>query len=91
MKFINTLKKCVSFKHNEGFYLVFVEVDLSGKVKNDRKAVGLNHIAFSVASNEILDLFYEKLRSQPVKILKKDEKQLCFEECNQFAVELFVK
>lgn len=80
----------VSFIHHEGMYIVFVQVALKNKSKYDRQSSGLNHIAFSVKSSEELEKFHQNLLSKRIAILKKTKDHLCFEDCNQFAVELFV-
>lgn len=90
-KVYQEFEKGISYQHKEGTYIVFVEIDMKKKTKNNRHSTGLNHIAFTVESTEELERFHTKLISQNIKVLKKDQYHLCFEDNNEFAVELFVK
>ena len=83
--------KGISWSFDKGTYLVFVqtEKDFLG-ISNNRMGSGLNHIAFSVASLDELKQLESELIEKKVHILKSDEKHICFEDGNKFAVELFV-
>ncbi|MBT3585952.1 MAG: hypothetical protein HN509_13685 [Halobacteriovoraceae bacterium] len=82
----------VSWEHKTGTYLCFVQVEKEFlKAKNSRQGNGLNHIAFSGGGIEQLDNLQSELETRKVKILKRDEKYLCFEDPNQFAVEVYAQ
>ncbi len=80
----------VSWSHSNGTYLVFVQVEkkfLSSS--NTRHGNGLNHIAFMGGSLSELDLLQKELKNREIKILKRKENYLCFEDPNLFAVEVY--
>lgn len=80
----------VSWTHSNGTYLVFVQVtDIFLNAQNTRQGNGLNHIAFMGGSVSELDQLQNGLESQTIKILKRDGSYLCFEDPNQFAVEVY--
>lgn len=82
----------VSWEHRSGTYLCFVQVDkINLNLQNSRHGNGLNHIAFMGGSIEELDLLQSELESKNIKILKRDGDYLCFEDPNQFAVEVYAK
>lgn len=60
----------VSFRSG-GTYLVFVQAP-EGAAGLDRRAVGLNHLAFSVAAPSDVDELTERLRAGGVRILYED-------------------
>jgi catechol 2,3-dioxygenase-like lactoylglutathione lyase family enzyme len=81
----------VSWTHPNGTYLVFVQTSSQFReVRNNRRASGLNHIAFVWNSGNGLDGLEQALIDRGVKFLEKDEDHLCFEDVNQFAVEVFL-
>ncbi|HEY8270580.1 MAG TPA: hypothetical protein VIG33_06795, partial [Pseudobdellovibrionaceae bacterium] len=72
-------------------YLVFVQVESPYlQVVNNRQASGLNHIAFQGVSLSHLNELEKDLNKRDIKILKKDERHICFEDPNKFAVEIFI-
>lgn len=81
----------VSWAHRNGTYLVFVQVAREHRShKNNRQGNGLNHIAFMGKSREqVIDL-KNALRERGITITFEDESQICFEDPNDFAVELYV-
>ena len=80
----------VSWEHQNGTYLVFVQVmDQYLELKNNRQGNGLNHIAFKGGSLSQLDELQILLESKKIKILKRDGSYLCFEDPNLFAVEVY--
>ncbi len=82
----------VSYQHKSGTYLVFVQVEKDYlEIGNNRQGNGLNHIAFQGGSLEDLDKIHSDLENRGVKILKRDGDYLCFEDPNQFAVEIYSK
>ena len=80
----------VSWSHSNGTYLVFVQVENKFlNSKNTRQGNGLNHIAFMGRSISELDRLQKDLEGRDIKILKRDGSYLCFEDPNQFAVEIY--
>ena len=80
----------VSWGHKNGTYIVFVQVeDECLNLKNSRQGNGLNHIAFMGGSIEKLDALQKRLESTGIKIIKRESKYLCFEDPNDFAVEVY--
>ena len=81
----------ISFAHKNGTYLVFVQVEPEHLTfVNNRQAQGLNHISFQGSTLAHLEALVEELKSRQIKILKFDDQHLCFEDPNQFAVEIFL-
>jgi hypothetical protein len=82
----------ISWAHKGGTYLVFCQVDKAHlKSPNTRQGNGLNHIAFMGGSLAELDQLQLELESRNIKILKRKEEYLCFEDPNAFAVEVYAK
>jgi catechol-2,3-dioxygenase len=82
----------VSWEHETGTYLVFVQVEQQYlSWKNSRQANGLNHIAFQGGSISELDSLQSQLEEKKIKILKRLSDYLCFEDPNEFAVEVYAK
>lgn len=80
----------ISWKHSTGTYLVFVQVEEEHlELQNNRQGNGLNHIAFMGATLTQLDETQKKLESHNIKILKRKDEYLCFEDPNGFAVEVY--
>jgi catechol 2,3-dioxygenase-like lactoylglutathione lyase family enzyme len=81
-----------SYEHSSGTYIVFVQVkDEYKNIQNNRQTNGLNHIAFSGATLKELDELQTQLESKSIKILKRKNDYLCFEDANDFAVEVYAK
>ena len=73
-------------------YICFVQVKEEFlNHQNSRQANGLNHIAFMGGTMDQLDELEESLKSRNIKIQKRDGKYLCFEDPNEFAVEVYAK
>jgi catechol 2,3-dioxygenase-like lactoylglutathione lyase family enzyme len=81
----------ISYAHKiNKTYLVFVEVEPEHlQYKNNRQAMGLNHIAFHGCTQNDLDLLTLELKEHNVKILTQKKGVVCFEDSNDFAVEFF--
>ncbi len=80
----------ISWAHRNGTYLVFCQVAADFlKTTNNRQGNGLNHIAFKGGTEAELDVLQEELEDKSVKILKRDGDYLCFEDSNQFAIEVY--
>ena len=80
----------VSYIHKNGTYLVFVQVEKSSlSIANNRQGNGLNHIAFQGGSLAQVDKIQKDLEQRKIKILKRDGSYLCFEDPNDFAVEIY--
>ncbi len=80
----------ISWSHKNGTYLVFVQVEEQFlNAKNTRHGSGLNHIAFMGKSNAHLDELQIELELRKIKILKRSDGYLCFEDPNYFAVEVY--
>lgn len=80
----------IAWSHGNGTYLVFVQVqDRFLHSRNTRQGNGLNHIAFMGSSRAELDQLQKNLEEREIKILKRKDDYLCFEDPNQFAVEVY--
>ncbi len=81
----------ISYAHSTNkTYLVFVQVAPQyQEIINNRQAAGLNHIAFQGGSFDDLKAMANELRTKNIKILTQHEDMICFEDPNQFAVEIF--
>lgn len=81
-----------SWSHPNGTYLVFCQVEKEHlDAGNTRQGNGLNHIAFMGGSIRDLDRLQRDLESRRIKILLRKEDFLCFEDPNDFAVEVYAK
>lgn len=80
----------ISWAHENGTYIVFVQVnDKYLNVNNSRQGNGLNHIALMGKSNSHLDELQAELVRRNIKILKRREDYLWFEDPNDLAVEIY--
>ena len=80
----------VSWEHPNKTYICFVQVlDNYLSHINNRQAQGLNHIAFKGGDLDFLNKMESSLKSKGIPILKRDGNYLCFEDPNQFAVEVY--
>ncbi len=80
----------VSYAHKNETYIVFVLVDEKYRdLINNRQAAGLNHIAFQGISPNALHELANELKLKKINILSQKSDYLCFEDPNQFAVEIF--
>lgn len=80
----------ISYAHKNKTYLVFVLVAPEYiQVFNNRQASGLNHIAFQGGTQGDLKLMAQELRDKKIKILYQKDDAICFEDPNNFAVEIF--
>lgn len=81
----------VSWAHRNGTYLVFVQITPEHLAhKNNRQSNGLNHIAFMGKSREQVLCLKTALIDRGIKIIFEDESQICFEDPNDFAVEVYI-
>lgn len=82
----------ISWAHKGGTYLVFCQVDRAHlNAQNTRQGNGLNHIAFMGGTLTELDQLQSELENRKIKILKRKEEYLCFEDPNYFAVEVYAR
>lgn len=82
----------VSWAHQGGTYLVFCQVEKQHlNANNTRQGNGLNHIAFMGGSLAQLDQLQKQLEERQIKILIREGDYLCFEDPNEFAVEVYAK
>lgn len=80
----------LSWRHPLGTYLVFVQVVPEAlDFKNNRHGHGLNHIAFQGKDRAHFDELVAGLKERNIKILTLKEKFVCFEDPNEFAVEVY--
>lgn len=80
----------ISWAHENGTYIVFVQVNEKYlSVNNSRQGNGLNHIALMGKSNSHLDELQAELERRNIKILKRREDYLWFEDPNDLAVEIY--
>ncbi len=81
----------VSWIHETGTYLCFVQLNDEGKaIPNDRQGNGLNHLAFYGSDSSHFAELQENLRKQKIKILILKDDYICFEDSNQFAIEVYL-
>ena len=80
----------ISWRHTNGTYIVFVQVETNFlHINNNRQGNGLNHIALVGKDlNHMRDL-QTQLQIRNIKILALKEKYICFEDPNEFAVEIY--
>ena len=81
----------ISWRHTSGTYIVFVQVqpDSLG-LNNNRQGNGLNHIALYGKNIEHFNELQAELKNRGIKILTLKEKFICFEDPNEFAVEIYI-
>jgi catechol 2,3-dioxygenase-like lactoylglutathione lyase family enzyme len=81
----------ISWRHGNGTYIVFVQIGSEvSKIENNRQGPGLNHLAFVGKDLENFTQLQKELIRRQTKILELDEKYLCVEDPNGFAVEVFI-
>ena len=81
----------ISWKHASGTYIVFVQVEPAFlDINNNRQANGLNHIALFGKDINHFHALQSELKQRNIKILILKEKYICFEDPNNFAVELYI-
>lgn len=82
----------VSYRHATGTYIVFVQVQKQYlDHDNNRQGNGLNHLAFMGGEESELDQLEKELRDRKINITKRDGPYLCFEDPNNFAIEVYAK
>lgn len=80
----------ISYTHKNGTYIVFVQViDDFLSQANNRQGNGLNHIAFMGGTSAHLIELKKQLEEKQIKILISREDYLCFEDPNEFAIEIY--
>jgi catechol 2,3-dioxygenase-like lactoylglutathione lyase family enzyme len=81
----------ISWQHVSGTYIVFVQIEGDAlEIKNNRQGNGLNHIALQGKdSNHFRELLSE-LKQRQIKILISKEDYVCFEDSNDFAIEVYL-
>ena len=80
----------ISWAHPNRSYIVFVQVrEKYLDANNNRQGNGLNHIAFMGKSNSHLDELQAELERRKIKIMKRRDDYLWFEDPNDFAVEIY--
>jgi catechol 2,3-dioxygenase-like lactoylglutathione lyase family enzyme len=84
--------KGLSWKHKTGTYIVFVQVDAdAASIENNRHGSGLNHIAFQGKDSAHLRLICDELKKRQIKILQLEERYVCVEDPNGFAIEIYAE
>ncbi|MDB5037425.1 MAG: yqjT [Bacteriovoracaceae bacterium] len=78
----------ISWRHSSGTYIVFAAV--TQEIVNNRQGPGVNHIAFQGKDQEHFEKLKAELNRRQIKILKSKEKYICFEDTNEFAVEVYL-
>lgn len=82
----------IFWAHKGGTYLVFCQVDQGNlSAQNTRQGSGLNHIAFMGGTLIELDQLQAELKNRDIKIIKRKDDYLCFEDPNEFAVEVYAR
>ncbi len=80
----------ISYAHKNKTYIVFVQVEPEhSQFTNNRQAAGLNHIALQGGTQADLKRLVEELVQKNIKILVQRDDAICFEDPNNFAVEVF--
>lgn len=81
----------ISWKHSTGTYIVFVQIEPGFlDMNNNRQANGLNHIAISGKDTKHFQDLQTELKQRDIKILTLKEKYICFEDPNNFAIEIYI-
>ncbi len=81
----------ISWRHSTGTYIVFVQVETEFlNVKNNRQGNGVNHIAMQGKDQEHFNKLQDELNKRQIKILIQRENYICFEDPNDFAVEVYL-
>jgi len=74
-----------------GSYLVFARTTEENRnIKNNRRAAGLNHLAFSYSAPIPQSELVLQLIDHGARIVFDEGNYICFEDPNQFAVELYL-
>lgn len=80
----------ISWVHKSGTYIVFVQVnDKYINAEVTRQAKGLNHLAFVGRSQTHLNELHASILLRKLKIIYQRDGYLCFEDPNEFAVEVY--
>lgn len=80
----------ISWKHSTGTYIVFVQVEPEFiKINNNRQGNGLNHIALQGKDQKQLNELKSELDKRSIKITILKDDYICFEDPNEFAIELY--
>ena len=81
----------ISWKHKSGTYIVLVQLESSFlEINNNRQGNGLNHIALLGKDITHFNELQSELKLRSIKVLILKEKYICFEDPNDFAIEVYV-
>lgn len=82
----------ISWAYKNGTYLVFCQVEKKFlTANNNRQGNGLNHIAFMGGTIEDLAILETELEKRKISITLREPGYLCFEDPNNFAVEVYAR
>ncbi len=80
----------ISWRHKSGTYIVFVQIEGDAlEINNNRQGNGLNHIALQGKDILHFNELQAELKKRLIKILISKEKYICFEDPNEFAIEVY--
>ncbi len=81
----------ISWRHKSGTYIVFVQVEPQAmEIKNNRQGNGLNHIAFQGKDINHFNELQAGLKERSIKITILKDDYICFEDPNDFAIEVYL-
>ena len=81
----------ISWQHRSGTYIVFVQIEGSSlEINNNRQGNGLNHIALFGKDESHFNELQNELKKRSIKILILREDYICFEDPNDFAIEVYL-
>ncbi len=81
----------ISWSHQSGTYIVFVQLENDAlEINNNRQGNGLNHIAMMGKDIAHFNELQAELKQRHMKILFLKENYICFEDPNDFAIELYL-
>lgn len=81
----------ISWRHEGGTYIVFVQLeDASLEINNNRQGNGLNHIALQGKDVGHFSELQSELNKRKIKVLILKEDYICFEDPNDFAIEMYL-
>lgn len=81
----------ISWRHEVGTYIVFVQVlDAFLEINNNRQCNGLNHIALFGKDVGHFSELQTELNNRKIKVLILREDYICFEDPNEFAIEVYL-
>jgi hypothetical protein len=83
-------EKGISWRHSNGTYIVFVELSADdAAIKSSRHGTGMNHLALMSKDSKQFEALQQGLACHRARVLKVKPGYICFEDPNEFAVEIY--